>query len=92
MKTRFQISTNRPPPSIGKLFMLAAGLGCFRAEIVMDLRARTAGAGLAHLPEVILLVETENAVLRNARDLLPQFFGFVIFAENGDVQFVFRRP
>ena len=59
------------------------------AEIVMDFRARAAGAGVAHLPEVIFFVETEDAFLGYARDFLPQLFGFVVFAKNGDVEFVF---
>ena len=54
----------------------------------MDLGAGTARAGLAHLPEVVLLVEAEDAVLRNAGDLLPQLLGLVVLAENGDVQLV----
>ena len=57
----------------------------------MDLRARTARAGLAHLPEVVLLVETEDAILRHAGDLLPELLGFVVFAEDGDVQLVLRK-
>ena len=89
MKTRFQISTKRPPPSSRELFVLAAGLGGFGAEIVVDFRAGSAGAGVAHLPEVVLFAEAEDAVLGDARDLLPEALGFVVFAEDGDVELVF---
>ena len=55
----------------------------------MDLRAGAAGAGVAHLPEVVFFIEAENAVFRDARDLLPEALGFVVFAEDGDVELVF---
>ena len=72
-----------------ELFVLAAGLGGFGAEIVVDLGAGAAGAGVAHLPEVVFLVEAEDAVFGDAGDLLPEVLGFVVFAENGDVELVF---
>ncbi len=71
--------------------MLAAGLGGFGAQIVMDLRARSARAGLAHLPEIIFFIEAEDAVLRNARDFLPQLLGLVVLTKYRDVQLVFRE-
>ena len=52
----------------------------------MNFGARTARAGVAHLPEIILLVEAEDAFLGHARDLLPKPLGIVIVAENGDVK------
>ena len=69
--------------------MLAAGFGAFGSEIVVDFRAGAAGSGVAHLPEVVLFVEPEDAVLGDAGDALPQLFGFVVFAEDGDVEAVF---
>ena len=75
-----------------ELFVFAAGFGGFRAEIVVDFRAGSARAGVAHLPEVVFLVEAEDAVFRDARDLLPEALGFVVFAENGDVELSFGRP
>ena len=45
-----------------ELLVLAAGLGGLGTQVVVDLRAGAAGAGLAHLPEVVLLVEAEDAV------------------------------
>ena len=83
MKTRFQISTKRSPGSCGKL--ARAGLG---TKVVMDFRARAARAGLAHLPEVVLFVQAEDAALRNAGDFLPQPLGVVILAKDGDVELV----
>src|SRR5262249_7520374 len=58
----------------------------FGAKVVMDLRTRTAGAGLAHLPEIVLFVEAEDAVLGNARDFLPELLGFVILAKDCNVE------
>ena len=58
------------------------------AEVVVDLRARTARTGLAHLPEVVLLVEAEDAALGHAGHLLPELFGLVVLAEDGDVELV----
>ena len=71
--------------------MLAAGLGGFDAEIVVDLGAGAAGAGFAHLPEVVLFVEAEDAAFGDAGDLLPELFGVVVFAEDGDVELVFGQ-
>ena len=76
---------------VGELLVLAARLGGFHAQIVVDLRARTARAGVAHLPEIVLLVEAEDAALGNAGHLLPQLFGVVVLAENGDVEPVFGQ-
>ena len=62
-----------------------AEFGGFRPEVVVDLRAVTARTRLAHLPEVVLLVEAEDAVLRYPGDLLPEPLGFIVLAENGDI-------
>src|SRR5438067_11942049 len=53
-----------------KLFVLAAFLGGFRTEVVVDLRTRAAGACFAHLPEVVLLVQAKNPGLRNTGNFL----------------------
>ena len=68
---------------VGKL--ACAGFG---AEVVIDFRARTARAGIAHLPEVVVFIQAKDARLRNARDLLPQTLGIVILAKDGDVELV----
>ncbi len=75
----------------GELLVLAALLRSFEAQVVMDLRTRTARTGLAHLPEIVFLVQPENALLRNARHFLPELLGFVVFAEDRDVQPVLRH-
>ena len=73
---------------VGKLLVLAARLGGLRTQIVVNLRARPARSGLAHLPEIVFLVEPEDAVLGNAGHLLPQLFGVVVLAKHRDVQLV----
>ena len=42
------------------------------AEVVVDLRARAAGSGVAHLPEVVLFVQPDDAIARNCRCLWPR--------------------
>ena len=62
------------------------------ADVHVDLRARTAGAGVAHLPEVVLPAEGHDPFLRQV--LLPQVAGLgvgfqtisLITAEVGHVQ------
>ena len=62
-----------------------------RPKVVMDFRARTARSGLAHGPEVVLLVQAEDAVARDANILRPDRLGFVVLAEHGDVKLVLRN-
>jgi hypothetical protein len=50
----------------------------------MDFRAWAAGARLAHLPEVILFVETNDAIARDVGTCSPDFSRGVILSENGD--------
>src|SRR6185369_9773834 len=52
-----------------------AGAG---AAIDVDLRARAARPGLAHLPEIVLFAETQDAVAPDVGDLAPPVFGFVV--------------
>jgi hypothetical protein len=70
----------------GKDFVLMARLGRAGTHVVVNFGARAAGAGVAHLPEIVLLVQAEDAFLRHARDLLPEALGFVVLAENRDVE------
>src|SRR5262245_3032596 len=60
----------------------AAGLG---AAIDMDLGAWSAGAGIAHLPE-IFLVEAHDALARKNSELEPYLFSFVIVLVNSGVE------
>ena len=68
---------------------LAAAL--LRAAVVVDLGAGAAGAG-AVLPEVVLLAELEDAVLRDADHLMPDAEGLLVggrglvAGENGGVE------
>ena len=71
--------------------MLPAGFGRTGAQVVVNLGTRAARTGLAHLPEVVLLVEPEDAALGDAGHLLPQLFGLVVLAKDGDVQLVFGK-
>ena len=63
-----------------------AGGGVLGAQVEVDFGAGTAGSGVAHLPEVVLLVETEDTALFDAGNLLPKFFRLVIFAKDRDVE------
>src|SRR6202000_686125 len=60
----------------------------------VDLGARAAGAGLAHLPEVVLHPEADDLVVPEAGDLLPDRARLVVrgdpvlAAEDGDAQLV----
>src|SRR5262249_50224601 len=75
---------DEPPTAVlRKALVLAARFSGFRSHVVVDFRAGAAWTGLAHLPEVVLFVEPEDAILRNTRDLLPEFLRLVVLAENG---------
>src|ERR1019366_8824380 len=71
-----------------KLFVLVSRLGRLRTHVVMNFRTRAARPGLAHLPEIVLLIQPEDAALGYAGHLLPQFFGLVVLAEHRDVELV----
>ena len=58
----------------------------------MDLRAGTAGTGVPHLPEVLLLGEAEDAPLGNADADLPQVVGLVVIMQDRDDQIVGIDP
>ena len=68
-----------------------------RAHVVVNFAARTAGAGVAHLPEVVFQPHLKDAVLRHALRS-PQVIGFGValqaaFAvKDRHVQLVFRNP
>ena len=56
------------------------------ALVEVDLRAGAAGAGLAHGPEVVLLAQTEDAVVAEAGHLFPQRERVVVVGEHGGDQ------
>ena len=57
-----------------------------RAAVDVDLGARTARAGVAHLPEVVLVAEPLDAVHRHADLLVPDGLGLVVALVDGDPQ------
>src|SRR5690606_12184130 len=52
-------------------------------EVEVDLRARAARPRLTHLPEVVLVAETEDALGRQPGDLLPELRGLVVRVVHG---------
>ena len=75
----------------GEAAIRVALLACRRPQVIVNLRARTARSGLAHGPEVVFLVQAEDAVARDANIVRPNLLGLVILAKNGDVEFVGRN-
>ena len=56
------------------------------AEVVMDLAARAARTCVAHLPEVVVLVQAENMFRVNVRIFEPELLSLVVLSENRDVK------
>ncbi len=48
------------------------------AQVEVDLAARAAGAGVGHLPEVVLVAQPEDALRLHPGDLQPQLLGLVV--------------
>ncbi len=63
----------------------------FIAVVVEDFRARAAGAGVAHLPEIGFCAEPHDAVVRQARDLLPERERLVVILVDGSGQLCRRE-
>ena len=61
------------------------------ALVYVNFRARTAGAGIAHGPEVVFFAHAKNAVGRQPRHFLPQPEGFFVVAVYGDIKLVLRQ-
>ncbi len=61
------------------------------AMIEEDLGAGSAGSGITHRPEIVGGRYADDAVIRQARDLLPQCRGLVIFRIDRDQQAVLRQ-
>ncbi len=57
-----------------------------RTAVDVDLAARPAWAGVAHLPEVVLVAESLDALHRNADLLVPDGLGFVVAVVDGNPQ------
>ena len=62
------------------------------AVVVEDFRARAAGAGVAHLPEVVGAGDADDPRIGQARDLLPQVEGLVVVDVDRRRQLVLRQP
>src|SRR5262249_57254152 len=62
-----------------------------RAVVIKNLRAGTAGAKLAHLPEIIRAGDAHDLAFGQARDLLPQLERLVVLGEDGDQQPIDRQ-
>src|SRR3990172_5422732 len=67
-------------------------IACLDPSIDVDLAAGPAGAGLGHLPEVVLLPETQDALIGNARDLAPQLGRSLIVHKNRGPESLLRKP
>ena len=83
-------------PELQEAVAVAAGLtvGAAAADLLahvkVDLGARTAGAGGAGGPEVVVLPQTRDVVLGNAQGT-PHVVGLVVLGKDGEVQAVERQ-
>ena len=57
-----------------------------RTQVEVDFRVGPAGPGLAHFPEVVLLVESQDPVGGDAGVALPEVLGLVVLPEHGRPQ------
>ena len=75
------------------ILIRAAGgtAGDVGAVVVEDLGAGTAGAGIAHAPEIVGGGDADDAVVGQASNVVPEGGGVVVFRENGHQQPVLRQ-
>ena len=68
------------PAAAVRVWLLAklARIDVVQAKAVVNLGARSAGAGVAHLPEIVLGAASDDALVGKARDVLPNCSGFVV--------------
>ena len=64
----------------------------FRPVIVKNFRTRPARSGVAHRPEIVGRRNTDDALLRQTCDFLPQAKGFIVFRINRGEQLVGGQP
>ncbi len=67
-----------------------AAVGC--AAVDDDLGAGPAGAGVAHGPEVVLLSEAHDAVVRQTHRAAPQLVGLLVVEIDRRIELVRRQP
>src|SRR5947209_18934953 len=72
-----------PAAFAGKCAIRVSQLTRLRAEIVVNFGTRAAGSGVAHLPEVVLLIETYDPIASDAWPGGPEVRCVVILAKNG---------
>ena len=83
-------------PELKEAVAVAAGLAVgaaaadLLAHVKVDLGARTAGAGGASGPEVVVLAQTRDVILGNAQGA-PHVMGLVVLGKDGEVQAVERQ-
>ena len=83
-------------PELKEAVAVAAGLAVgaaatdLLAHVKVDLGARTAGAGGASGPEVVVLAQARNVILGNAQGA-PHVVGLVVLGKDGEVQAVERQ-
>ena len=72
--------------------------GNFRAVVVEDFRARSAGAGIGHLPEIVgcerralVVADAHDALRRQADFLVPQIVGLVVGLIDRHQQAILRQ-
>ena len=62
-----------------------------RPVVVEELRAGAVGAGVAHPPPVVVGVDADDALVGQARDLLPQVRGLLVRLVDGDEDLFLRK-
>ena len=73
-----------PAPALaGGITSFSQRPGRVHAEVEVDLRAGSAGPGVSHGPEVLVLVEPVDLLSAAADLALPDLGGLVVLAEDG---------
>ena len=62
-----------------------------RAMVVENLGTGTAGAGIAHGPEIVGGRDADDAIIRQPGDLLPQPERFIVFVIDGDRELILGK-
>src|SRR5262245_46095244 len=75
----------------GKRAIRVTPFAGFGAEVIVDLRAGSARAGIAHLPEIVFLVEPDDSIASDSDIFRPDAGGFVVFAKDGYPKPLFRQ-